>query len=148
VIERNDPLEIPLPGVDPIGPDTGPVHPRKTRAEVAVEAFKALPNLAKLCARLLRDPRVPRRTKWLLGWTGLYIVSPIDLIPELFFPIIGRADDLIVLAFALHRLLDAVDESVLREHWDGEGDALELVTAFIAWGGELMPAPLRRLIDR
>lgn len=116
--------------------------------EVAIEAAMALPHLAKLCARLLRDPRVPRKTKALLGGAALYLLSPIDLIPEMFFPVIGRVDDLILLAFALHRLLDAVEPEVLEELWDGDGDALELVTAFIAWGGELMPGPLRRLLDR
>jgi uncharacterized membrane protein YkvA (DUF1232 family) len=148
VIERDDPFDMPLHRVEPTEPDTDPPRPRRTRGEIAVEAVKALPNLAKLCARLLKDPRVPRRTKWLLGVTGLYIVSPIDLIPEMLFPIIGRVDDLIFLAFALHRLLGAVDESVLREHWDGDGDALELVSAFISWGGEMMPTPLQRLLDR
>ncbi len=59
----------------------------------------------------------------------------------------GRVDDVIVLAFALHRLLGSVEPSVLEEHWDGDGEALELVTALIAWGGELMPSPLRRFLD-
>jgi uncharacterized membrane protein YkvA (DUF1232 family) len=140
-------LAAPFHEVVPFGPDTDEPTPRKTRAEVAVEALKAAPNLVKLCFRLLSDPRVPRRTKVLLGVSGLYVLSPIDLIPELLLPVVGRVDDLLVVAFALHRLLDAVDPSVLDEYWDGDGDALELVTAFIAWGAELMPAPFKRLLD-
>ena len=138
----------PFHEMTPIGPDTDPPRPRRTRIEVTVEALKALPNLVKLCARLLADPRVPGRTKALLGFAGLYFLSPIDLIPELFSPVIGRIDDLLLIAFALHRLLDAVEPSVLAEHWDGDGDALELVTAFVAWGAELMPGPAKRLLDR
>jgi uncharacterized membrane protein YkvA (DUF1232 family) len=133
----------PLPDVNAWGPDTDPPQLRRTRGEVTVEVLKSVPNLLKLCLRLLKDPRVPLRTKALLGGAGLYFLSPIDVIPEALFPVVGRIDDLMVIAFALHRLLDAVEPSVLQEHWDGEEDALELVTAFIAWGAELLPAPLR-----
>lgn len=146
--ERDDPLHMPLHTVSASGPDTDPPRPRKTKGQVALEAFAAIPNLAKLCARLLNDPRVPRRTKWLLGAAGLYIVSPVDLIPELLFPIVGRVDDLILLAFALQRLLGAVEPEVLEEHWDGDDDALEIITSLISWAGAMMPPPLRRLLDR
>ena len=83
-------LAAPFHEVVPFGPDTDEPTPRKTRAEVAVEALKAAPNLVKLCFRLLSDPRVPRRTKVLLGVSGLYVLSPIDLIPELLLPVVGR----------------------------------------------------------
>ena len=146
--DERHPLDMPLHRVTPYGPDTDVPPPRKTRGEVALEVVKAVPNLAKLCARLVRDPRVPRKTKWLLGFTAAYVVSPVDLVPELLFPVVGRVDDLVLLAFSLHRLLDAVEPDVLREHWDGEEDALELVTAFVAWAGELLPSPLRRALDR
>ena len=112
-----------------------------------MQALMAVPNLMKLCALLLADPGVPRRTKVLLGVAGLYVVSPFDVIPEALFPVIGRVDDLLFVAFALHRLLGAVEPSVLAEYWDGEDEALDLVAAFIAWGAELMPGPVRRLLD-
>ncbi len=127
-------------------PDTAPPTPRRTRSEVAVEVLKAAPNLVKLCARLLKDPRVPRRTKALLGLAGLYFLSPLDLIPEILFPVIGRVDDLLVIAFALDRLLDAVEPEVLAEYWDGEEDALELIAALVTWGADLVPKPLRLLL--
>ncbi len=146
--EERHPLDMPLHRVTPIGTDEEAPTPRMSKGEIAIEIVKAVPNLAKLCARLVKDPRVPRRTKWLLGFTGAYVVSPVDLVPELLFPVIGRVDDLVILAFALHRLLGAVEAEVLREHWDGEEDALELVTAFVAWAGELLPSPLQRLLDR
>ena len=56
------------------------------------QAGMALPNLAKLLTRLLRDPRVPMRPKLAVGGVMVYLVSPIDLIPEMVMPIeIGRA---------------------------------------------------------
>ena len=143
-----DVLAMPLHPVSLTTPDTDPPQPRCTRLEVTVEALKAVPNLIKLCLRLLGDPRVPRRTKRLLGFAGLYVLSPIDLIPELFLPVVGRIDDAILLAFALHRLLEAVDPEVLEELWDGDEDVLELVTAFVAWGAEMVPSPLRRILAR
>jgi uncharacterized membrane protein YkvA (DUF1232 family) len=130
-----------------IEPDTDHPTPRRSRVEMAAEAVLALPNLLKLCARLLKDPRVPRRTKAMLGVAGLYFASPIDLIPEILFPVVGQVDDVLVIAFAVHRLLDSVDPEVLAEYWDGEQDALELVAALVAWGAGLLPRPLRRLLS-
>lgn len=129
------------------GPDTDPARPRRTRGEITIEALRAVPNLAKLCMRLIADPGVPRKTKVLLAAAGAYFLLPFDVIPEGFFPVIGRVDDLLLLAYALDRLLDAVEPSVLQEHWDGDEDALELVRAFIAWAGELMPGPVRRILE-
>ena len=50
--------------------------------------------------RLRRDPRVPRRAKVAVAFAGLWVLSPIDLIPE-FIPVIGPLDDVIVVALAL-----------------------------------------------
>ena len=141
------PVEAPpLPPIELIEPDVAVPAPRRSRFDVALETIKAAPNLAKLCARLLRDPRVPRRNKFLVGAAGAYLLSPIDLIPELLLPLLGRVDDLLLLAYVLHRLLDAVEPEVLEQYWDGDEDALELVTAIIAWGADLMPGPVKRLL--
>jgi len=51
-----------------------------------------VPNLARLFAGLVRDPRVPRRAKLVLGLTAGYLAFPIDLIPD-FIPIAGQLDD-------------------------------------------------------
>ena len=139
-------LASPLGEASLSGPDTSPAPERLTRLEVAAEVIKAVPNLVRLCFRLLGDPRVPIKTKALLGFSGIYLLSPVDLVPELMFPIIGRVDDVILLAYALHRLLDAVEPSVLQEHWEGDDDALELVSAFVAWVGELLPGPIKRVL--
>jgi Protein of unknown function (DUF1232) len=41
---------------------------------------------------LRRDPRVPRRAKVVVALGGLWVLSPIDLLPE-FLPVIGPLDD-------------------------------------------------------
>src|SRR6266511_5840823 len=53
-----------------------------------------------LVRRLRRDPRVPPRAKVAIVLAGLWLVSPIDLIPE-FLPVIGPLDDVVVVALAL-----------------------------------------------
>lgn len=84
------------------------------------------PRLLKLIWRLGRDPRVPARAKATLFLLAGYLVLPIDIIPD-FIPGIGQADDLVIAAFALDQILNRVPEHVVKEHWDGDEDVLEVV---------------------
>ncbi|HTE19021.1 MAG TPA: phosphatase PAP2 family protein, partial [Armatimonadota bacterium] len=83
------------------------------------EAALFLPNLVKLATRLARDPRVPRSRKLGLGLLALYLSVPFDLIPD-FIPVLGVADDLILVSITLAWVAKAVPAEVLREHWDGD----------------------------
>ena len=96
--------------------------------------------------RLLADSRIPRRRKLLLGFAAVYAASPIDLIPEALFPVVGHVDDVLLLVFSINHLLNSAPPSLLREYWDGDPEALELVYGVISWVGELMPEPLRRTL--
>ncbi|MBI4482708.1 MAG: DUF1232 domain-containing protein, partial [Acidobacteria bacterium] len=80
-----------------------------------------LPNLLKLLYRLLKDPRVSREDKIILGATVAYVVTPLDFVPD-FIPFFGQVDDAYLVALALLRLLNRTDEAILREHWDGPED--------------------------
>jgi len=73
--------------------------------QLAVDAALMLPNLIKLLGRLLKDPRVPRRSKLLLGASLAYVLSPIDLLPE-FIPVAGLLDDIFLATFALNHLIE------------------------------------------
>lgn len=106
------------------------------------DAIWALPNLVKLLVRLLADPSVPLRRKVLAAAAGGYAISPIDIIPD-FIPVVGQVDDLIVVALGLKHLIDGASEDVVRQHWDGSEDVLELVTGVIDWGAGLAPRALR-----
>ncbi|MEA2001576.1 MAG: DUF1232 domain-containing protein [Actinomycetota bacterium] len=125
---------------------THPV-PRRTRQDILKEAVLLVPNLAKLLARLLLDKRVPRMRRLAMTAVGAYVISPIDLIPD-YIPVVGRVDDVLMLAFAVDFLLRESPPEVLDEHWDGSEDGLELVRGMAAWGSELLPDRLRRLVDR
>ena len=86
-----------------------------------------LPDLFVLLFRLTRDARVSRKNKVILGAALVYFVSPFDLLPEVIVGPIGYVDDLILAAYVLNKILKDTDESVLRDHWSGDGDILQIV---------------------
>ncbi|HJS72358.1 MAG TPA: YkvA family protein [Acidimicrobiia bacterium] len=115
--------------------------------QLLADAVLAMPNLVKLVYRLLRDPRVPRRAKLTLGLAAAYVASPIDLIPEI-IPVIGWADDVLIIMFAIDALIDRAGEAVVKELWDGPGDVLELVRDVVGLTRSIVPKRLTDIIDR
>lgn len=89
------------------------------RRALAREVVALIPNLARLYAGLLRDPRVPLRAKIVLGVATAYLAMPIDLIPD-FVPIAGSLDDAIVAALALRYVVGAASPEIVAEHWPGD----------------------------
>jgi uncharacterized membrane protein YkvA (DUF1232 family) len=83
-----------------------------------------LPACVTTVRRLRRDPRVPRRAKVAVAFAGLWVVSPIDLIPE-FLPVIGPLDDVVVVALALRYAARQVPRAALEEAWAGDPRLLE-----------------------
>jgi len=117
--------------------DSIPMDRRGWR-EMALETAALVPNLVKLVVRLLGDRRVPMRRKALVGVVLLYVMSPIDLIPD-FIVGFGRLDDIILLSLAIDHLMAGSDQSIVAEHWDGSVDALDLVRSVFRWGAEVIP---------
>ena len=97
----------------------------------ARELATLIPNLLVLFRGLMRDVRVPRRAKWLLGFGALWIASPIDLIPE-FIPVLGPLDDAVVGALVLRFVLKRAGAEVVREHWRGDPATLERLLRLFA----------------
>jgi uncharacterized membrane protein YkvA (DUF1232 family) len=83
-----------------------------------------LPACATTMWRLRRDHRVPRGAKVALLFAGLWVISPIDLIPE-FLPVIGPLDDIVVVAIALRYAARRVPRQVLEAAWAGEPRLLD-----------------------
>ena len=95
----------------------------------AREVAMFIPNLARLFKDLLKDPRVPRRSKFWL-WFGIgWFAWPIDLIPE-FIPVIGPADDAVVAILVLRHLVKSAGRDVVLEHWQGEPGTIEKLLRF------------------
>ena len=85
-----------------------------------------VPDCMVLFARLLRDRRVPRRSKALLAALVPYLALPFDLIPD-FIPVAGQLDDAILVAFVLRRVVRRTDPELLRELWPGPATSLRIV---------------------
>jgi uncharacterized membrane protein YkvA (DUF1232 family) len=83
-----------------------------------------IPDCVTTVRRLRKDPRVPRRAKAAIIVAGLWVASPIDLIPE-FLPIIGPLDDIVVVALALRYAGRQVPREVILAAWPGEPRLLE-----------------------
>lgn len=114
-----------------------------------VARFKGLllefPSLVKLVYRLMRDPRVSAFDKAALGGVALYVLNPLDLIPDV-IPVIGQIDDAFLIAVALLRLVNRADESVVREHWEGSTPIVPLLNEIVEAGSLYLPAGIRRLL--
>ena len=78
-----------------------------------------LPACVTLVRRLYRDPRVPTPVKIVLAGAALWVLSPIDLIPE-FLPVIGPLDDVVVVVLALRFAARRLPRDVLVEAWPGD----------------------------
>lgn len=85
-----------------------------------------VPDCAVLLTRLLRDPRVPRRSKVLVAALIPYLALPFDLVPD-FIPVVGQLDDAILVAFVLRRVVRRTDPELIRELWPGPEAGLRLV---------------------
>jgi uncharacterized membrane protein YkvA (DUF1232 family) len=83
-----------------------------------------LPACVTTTRRLRRDPRVPRRVKIAVLFAGLWVLSPIDLIPE-FLPVIGPLDDVVVVALVLRYAARRIPRDALVEAWAGEPHVLD-----------------------
>jgi uncharacterized membrane protein YkvA (DUF1232 family) len=83
-----------------------------------------IPHCVTTVRRLRSDPRVPRRAKAAIVLAGLWVASPIDLIPE-FLPVIGLLDDVVIVALALRYAGRQVPRDILLTAWPGEPHLLE-----------------------
>lgn len=104
-----------------------------------------IPNLLLLCARLMIDPRVPATERVLVAGAILYAFIPLDFIPDM-LPFVGQVDDAYLIAISLLRLMTVTDARVVRQHWRGGGDVVELVGSTALIAKKLLPARIRRVL--
>jgi len=104
-----------------------------------------IPNLLVLSARLMVDPRVPAKERLLVAGAIAYALVPLDFIPDM-LPFIGQVDDAYLVALSLLRLMSVTEPRVVREHWRGGGDVVELVGATALIAARLLPKKIRRVL--
>jgi uncharacterized membrane protein YkvA (DUF1232 family) len=107
-----------------------------------------LPDFCVLLARLLRDERVARGDKAVALLGIAYVLSPIDLLPTLFFGPLGALDDVLVVTAAASRIVNHVHPDVVRSHWPGKGDVLDAIHRVSEWSEHQLGARLRGLLKR
>lgn len=90
----------------------------------AVATF--IPDCLVLFQALVRDPRVPRRSKALLVGLIAYLAMPFDLVPD-FIPVAGQLDDAIIVAFVIRSVLRAGGRELVTEHWRGPQRSLDVI---------------------
>lgn len=104
----------------------------QSRTNQYADLILAGPDLFILLARLSRDGRVSRMDRTKLAGAAAYFVNPLDFVPELLLGPAGLVDDIALSAFVLHDVLESTDPAIVREHWEGDIDVLELVRQILA----------------
>lgn len=104
-----------------------------------------IPNMLVLCARLMVDNRVPAKERLLVAGAIVYALIPLDFIPDM-LPFVGQVDDAYLIAMSLLRLMTVTDARVVRQHWRGGGDVVELVGAVAMLASKLLPPRIRRVL--
>lgn len=107
--------------------------------------IRELPNLFKLVFRLLRDPKVGGLDKLLFGAVSVYMLTPVDLIPD-FLGVLGWVDDLYLLGLALGRLMASSGPDTLLRHWDGDPRALGYLVDGVDELGSMLPDRIRKAL--
>jgi uncharacterized membrane protein YkvA (DUF1232 family) len=106
------------------------------------------PDLFHLLWKLSLDPDVAAGDKAKLAGAIAYFISPIDLIPEAVVGPIGYLDDIALAAYVLHGMLDHTDPEVLRRHWAGEADVLDVIKRILAAADKMISSGVLRKLKR
>ena len=90
------------------------------------EALRLLPDVVRLVRRLAADRSLPRGVRLRLWALLAYLLSPVDLVPD-FVPVLGYADDVVVVAVALRSVVRRAGAEALDRHWPGQPAGLQVL---------------------
>lgn len=93
----------------------------RPRGNLLREAMRILPDTLRLIRRLAADRSLPRGVRIRLWLVLAYLASPLDLIPDI-IPVIGYADDAIIVTAVLRGVVRAAGPEAVRAHWPGTDD--------------------------
>lgn len=91
-----------------------------------LDLLRLAPDVVRLLKRLATDRTVPAGVRIWLGVLLVYLISPIDLIPD-FIPVLGYADDALVVAIALRFATRRAGNEAVERHWPGTPTGLAAV---------------------
>jgi uncharacterized membrane protein YkvA (DUF1232 family) len=97
------------------------------------DALRLLPDVVRLLRRLASDRSVPRGVRVRLWLLLGYLALPLDLVPD-FIPVIGYADDAVIVALALRSVTRHAGADALERHWPGTAEGLAAVRRLAGLG--------------
>lgn len=98
----------------------------RPRGDRLAQALRLLPGLLRLVARLARDRALPFGVRVRLWALLAYLAFPVDLVPDV-IPVLGYADDAVLVVLVLRSVLRRAGAEALRRHWPGTPEGLEAV---------------------
>lgn len=105
--------------------------------ELFADILLLAPDLFYLIWRLSLERGVPLKQKRKIVYALLYFFSPLDLVPD-FSGAIGYLDDIYVVIWTLHGMLNQVDPALLRKYWHGNEDILAVIQRIIGQGDQIL----------
>ena len=93
------------------------------------EYVMVLPDLFYLLCKLMSDDGVSKKSKRTIGIAVLYLISPINLVPNI-IPGLGLLDDVAICAYALNQIIKDTDMEIINKYWCGSGELLNIVSSF------------------
>lgn len=96
-------------------------------------AMRLVPDVVRLLRALVADRTTPRVVRWSLVGLLAYLLLPIDLIPD-FIPVLGVADDVLLVAVVLRFAVRRAGAGAISRHWSGTEDGLRSVLALTRAG--------------
>ena len=117
----------------------------RPRGGLLREALRLLPDVLRLIRRLAADKTLPRGVRIRLALLLAYLAIPIDLIPD-FVPVLGYADDAIIVTAVLRSVVRRAGLNAVRAHWPGTDDGFTAVARLSGLNGS--PAKTASTADR
>jgi uncharacterized membrane protein YkvA (DUF1232 family) len=113
----------------------------RPRGSLIQEALRLLPDTLRLLRRLATDRALPRGVRVRLWLLLVYLAMPVDIIPD-FIPVIGYADDAIIVCWVLRSVVRRAGAKAVRRSWPGTEAGLEVLWRVAGLPPE--PAPRSR----
>jgi uncharacterized membrane protein YkvA (DUF1232 family) len=113
----------------------------------AAALLRALPDVARLIARLVSDPVLPRGVKIALAAAAVYLLSPLDLLPDL-VPILGYLDDALLISVVVDGIVNHVDRGLVLKYWPGSPASLDTLSRASRFLAMWVPRRLKARIFR
>ncbi|OVE79180.1 hypothetical protein BVY01_03300 [bacterium I07] len=114
----------------------------EARSSRILDYILIAPDLFHLLIKLMADKDVPITEKAKLAVAVGYFISPMDMIPELFFGPTGFLDDVVLASYALNGIINRVNPELILKHWAGEKDVLEFIQTTLSKADSLLGSGL------